>query len=122
MRSFATWVLSIIVALAFLGAAFAKFTYQPSMVTLFQSFSYPLWFMYVTGSLEVAGAVLVLIPRFAIFGAGLLSAIMVGAISSHVSHGQAGAIVPLILLVPTILVGWLRITTWQSIPLRLLRG
>jgi putative oxidoreductase len=109
MRLLATWVLSLILALAFLGAAFAKFTAQPSMVTLFQSFNYPLWFMYVTGVLELAGAVFVLIPRFAVVGAGLLSAIMVGAIVSHLTHGQTGVIVvPLVLLALSMLVGRLR--------------
>jgi putative oxidoreductase len=106
VRSLATWVLTVIVALAFLGASFAKFTASPSMVTLFQSFNYPLWFMYVTGVLELAGAVLVLIPQRAIAGATLLSVIMAGAIISHLTHGQvAASAVPVVLLALCILVG-----------------
>jgi uncharacterized membrane protein YphA (DoxX/SURF4 family) len=78
-------------------------------VQAFQSFGYPLWFMDVTGLLEVAGAILVLVPRVAFVGAGLLTCVMVGAVFSHLTHGQAGMVAPAaVLLVLALVVGTLR--------------
>lgn len=109
MRNVVTWTLSGLLALAFLAAAAAKLTGQPIMVTEFETFGLPLWFMYVTGLLEVAGAVLVLVPRLAFAGAGLLVFIMLGAITAHLTHGQAAMIgAPVLLLVVAIAVGTLR--------------
>jgi hypothetical protein len=41
------------------------------------------WFRYFTGSLEVLGAVLILVPPLAAFGAVLLICIMIGATIMH---------------------------------------
>ncbi len=96
----ATWVIAVLLCLAFLGAGAAKLTSQPMMQQEFAGFGYPLWFMFVTGLIEIAGAVLVVIPRTSRIGAGLLICVMVGAIFSHVSHGQAAMIgAPVVLLV-----------------------
>lgn len=109
MRNIVTWTLSVILAVAFLGASIAKLTAQPMMVQSFASFGYPIWFMYVTAALELLGVVLILVPRAAVLGASLLGCIMLGAIYSHVSHGQAGMAVPAaVLLVLVVTVGWLR--------------
>jgi len=109
MRNIVTWVLSVLLAVAFLGAGAAKLTGQPMMVAEFTTFGFPIWFMYVTGILEIIGAVLVLIPRLAFAGAALLVCVMVGALASHLTHGQAGMIAaPLVLLIIAIAVGTLR--------------
>jgi putative oxidoreductase len=115
MRTVLTWVLSGILALAFLGAALAKLTGQHMMVAEFESFGYPIAFMYLTGIIELIGAGLVLVPRYAYAGAMLLSAVMVGALFSHLTHGQAGMIgPPLVLLVLALVVGTLR--NWGRLP------
>jgi len=109
MRTTITWVLSILLAIAFLVASFVKITAQPVMVQGFTTFGFPVWFLYVTGFIELAGAILVLLPRFAGIGAALLSCVMVGAIFAHLRHGQSAmAVVPLILLALSLTVGWLR--------------
>jgi len=109
MKAAVTWIFSVLLALAFLGAGLAKLTAQPMMVGEFQTFGYPLWFMYVTGLIEIAGAIFVLAPRFARIGAGLLVCVMIGALISHLSHGQAAMIgVPVILLLLALAVGTLR--------------
>jgi putative oxidoreductase len=109
MRTTITWVLSILLAIAFLVASFVKITAQPVMVQGFTAFGFPVWFLYVTGFIELAGAILVLLPLFAGIGAALLSCVMVGAIFTHLTHGQAAqAVVPLILLALALTVGWLR--------------
>ncbi len=109
MRKAVVWTLSILLALAFLGAGFAKLTGQPMMLAEFATFGYPVWFMYLTGLIEVACAVLVLVPRFAAIGATLLVCVMLGALYSHLTHGQSAMIgAPLVLLVLAAVVGWLR--------------
>ncbi len=109
MRSIVTWVLSVLVAIAFLGAGFAKLTSQSMMIQEFGLFGLPIWFMYVTGVIEVVSAVLVLVPRYAFVGAGLLVCTMVCALLAHLTHGQAAMIgAPLVLLVLTAAVGSLR--------------
>jgi uncharacterized membrane protein YphA (DoxX/SURF4 family) len=79
------------------------------MIHEFGVFGLPLWFMYLTGVLELIGAILVLIPRLASGGAGLLGCVMLGALAAHLSHGQAAMIgAPLVLLILAVAVGWLR--------------
>jgi uncharacterized membrane protein YfcA len=65
--------------------------------------------MTVTGSLEIIGAVAVLVPRAALWGAGLLVCVMIGALISHLTHDQAGMTgLPLVLLILALVVAWLR--------------
>ncbi len=104
-----TWIITGLLALAFLGAGAAKLTGQPMMSQEFTIFGLPLWFMYLTGTLEVIAAVLVLIPRFAAVGAGLIVCIMVGALFFHLSHGQLKMIgAPVVLLALAAVLGRLR--------------
>ena len=53
------------------------------MVDMFEKIGFGQWFRYVTGSLEVTGAVLLLLPRTAALGGWLLAAVMIGAIGTH---------------------------------------
>jgi uncharacterized membrane protein YphA (DoxX/SURF4 family) len=109
MRTITTWILSGLLALAFFAAGITKLAGLPMMVQEFQTLGLPIWFLYVTGLLEVIGASLVLVPRLAYAGAALLSCIMVGALIGHLTHGQAAMIgAPLFLLLLAIVVGTLR--------------
>ena len=109
MQKIVTWVLSGLLALAFCGAGLSKLTGQAMMVHEFSLFGFPLWFMYLTGIIEIVGAALVLFPRFAYIGAAALVCVMAGAVFSHLTHGQAGMIgVPLVLLILAAVVGSLR--------------
>ena len=109
MRTIVTWVLSVLLAAAFIGAGMAKLTSQPMMVAEFTTFGLPLWFMYLTGTLEIVGALLVLVPRTAFIGAGLIVCIMVGALLAHLTHGQVAMVgAPLVLLILAAVVGMLR--------------
>ena len=97
--SVVAWVMAILLCIAFLGAGAAKLTAQPMMTMEFAAFGYPQWFMYVTGFIEIVSAILVVVPRTSRIGAGLLTCVMVGAIFSHLTHGQAGMIgAPVVLL------------------------
>jgi hypothetical protein len=52
----------------------------------------------VTGLLEIAGAVLLLVPALAGVGALLLAGVMVGAVVAHLSVLQTPALAPAMLL------------------------
>ena len=79
------WAYRILVALMFLAAAGMKLTGQPMMVAEFQQLGLGQWFRYFTGSLELIGAVLVLLPRFTSLGALLLLLVDVGAFIAQVT-------------------------------------
>ena len=56
------WILQIGAAGMFLMVGFLKLSGDPQMVGLFDAIGVGQWFRYVTGSLEVAGAILLLSP------------------------------------------------------------
>src|SRR5688572_27381852 len=81
----ALWTLQGLVALAFIAAGAGKLLGTPDMVAVFDAVAIGQWFRYVTGSLEVLGAVLLIIPGMAAFGAVLLACIMAGAVVAHLT-------------------------------------
>jgi putative oxidoreductase len=108
MRTIATWILTVLVAAAFIYAGYSKLTSAPAMIELFRSFGYPSWSMFFTGALEIFGAAFLFVPRYAFAGAGLLACIMLGALFSHLTHGQADKIgPPIVLLILTLVLGTL---------------
>jgi uncharacterized membrane protein YphA (DoxX/SURF4 family) len=109
IRALAAWVISLLLALVFVAAGGAKLRGDASMIELFVSFGYPIWFMYVTGLLELIGAALLLPPRSSGIGSVLLICVMFGALVSKMAHGQADtAFVPLALLGLLLALGSLR--------------
>jgi uncharacterized membrane protein YphA (DoxX/SURF4 family) len=102
----ALWVVQILLALAFLGAASGKLLGKPEMVGLYETIGIGQWFRYVTGLLEVTGAVLIVVPRTKAFGAALLAAIMVGAVATHLFILHNAPTAPAVLFVLAGLVLW----------------
>lgn len=80
----ALWALQVALALAFVGAAFAKLTGDPAQVQVFEAVGVGQWFRSVTAVIELVGAVLLLVPALAGLGALLLAGVMVGATAAHV--------------------------------------
>jgi putative oxidoreductase len=104
----ALWVVQAFLALAFLGAASGKLLGKPEMVALFEAVGIGQWFRYVTGLLELAGALLILVPRTKFFGAALLSVVMVGAVLTHLFILHNAPTAPGVLLVFAGVVAWAR--------------
>ncbi len=75
----ALWVLQIAIAAALLGAGVSKLAGTAEMVQLFDDVGIGQWFRYVTGALELSGALLLLVPALAGLGALLLAGVMAGA-------------------------------------------
>lgn len=82
----------------FLLAGMQKFLARAAFEQMFGDFGLPLAAVPVIGVVELAGAVLVLIPRSAMIGAALIAAVMVGAAACHLLTGvgsPAGSLVAL---------------------------
>lgn len=93
------WVLRVCVAVLFGSVGYEKLSPTPGSywVTLFADIGFGEWFMYLTGAIQVLGAVLVLVPRTSVVGAALVGSTMVGAIVCHLvflDTGIGGAIFP----------------------------
>lgn len=75
-------------ALVFALSGGAKLAGLEFEVQAFTRWGYPLWFMFATGAVEVAGALALLMPRLRALAAGGLAAMMVGAVATHVVHAE----------------------------------
>jgi putative oxidoreductase len=94
----ALWVLQVAAAGMFFMAGFSKLTGAEPMVGLFEAVGIGQWFRYLTGGLEVIGAVLLLLPTLAGLGALVLAAVMLGAIATHLFVVGGSPLMPLVLL------------------------
>ncbi|GAA2121105.1 DoxX family protein [Actinomadura alba] len=79
------WVLQILIA-AFLliASAMPKFAGQKDAVETFAEIGWGQWFRYVTGAVEAAGAIGLVVPRLAGLAATGLIGLMIGAILTQV--------------------------------------
>jgi putative oxidoreductase len=114
----ALWCVQGLLALAFLGASSGKLLGKPEMIALFDAIGIGQWFRFVTGLLELAGAVLIVVPKTRSIGAGVLAGVMVGAIATHLFVLHNAPTAPLVLLLLTGFVLWGR----RHELLRMLKG
>ena len=75
--------LRILLALAFLAAGAAKLAGVPAMIQVFDALGLGQWFRYVTGVVEIVGAVALLVPTYAVLGAVWLATTMFFATLAH---------------------------------------
>ena len=107
-RLITLWTLSGIVALAFIAAGGSKLAGAAAMVELFDKVGLGQWFRYVTGLLEVIGAIGLLVSRYAFYAAVLLAMVMVGAIIAHVTLLGTSPAAPVVLLIFSGIIAYLR--------------
>ena len=63
IQTIAAWILAVFLALAFIFFGGVKLVGNPGMVEEFARIGIGQWFRFVTGFLEVSGAIGLLIPR-----------------------------------------------------------
>ena len=102
------WTVQVLLALTFMAAGGAKLASDPSMVAVFDQVGIGQWFRYLTGAVEITGAVLILIPKAAIFGAALLACTMAAAVLTHFTVIGGNPLPAIVLLSLNLLVLWLR--------------
>jgi putative oxidoreductase len=100
------WVVQLGTAAMFFMAGGNKLTGNPQMVGLFQAIGFGQWFRYLTGGLEIIGAVLLLIPVLSGFGGLLLTGVMLGAVATHLFIIGGNPTMAITLLIASAIVAW----------------
>ena len=94
------WTASVLVGFQMLLAGLPKIFGGQDWARNFELWGYPDWMRVVVGLVEVAGAILLVTPRFSLFAAGALTVIMAGAMYTQFIYGDfAHAVIPMILFV-----------------------
>jgi putative oxidoreductase len=109
------WTLQVLLALAFVAAGSGKLLGSRDMVALFDVVGIGQWFRYVTGSLEVLGALLLIVPGKTAFGAVLLACVMAGAVVTHLTVLHTAPTAPLVLFALTTFTAWGRRSNFASL-------
>ena len=97
-----TFVLYALCALLTLSIGFSgvqKLMGVQSWIDQFKAFGYPIWFMYLTGVLQVLGALGLWIPATRMWAVLGVIIIMLGAAFSNLSIGAYTFIIPNIVLI-----------------------
>jgi uncharacterized membrane protein YphA (DoxX/SURF4 family) len=108
----ALYSVSAFLMIVFVNAGWPKFSDSSGWARAFASWGFPVWFRLLVGGIEVLGGVLLLVPRTAIYAAAALAIIMLGAMGTHIAHGDPAAIhheaAPLVLLGAVMYMHWRR--------------
>jgi hypothetical protein len=104
----ALWTAQILLAaFLFFASAMPKLAGQADAVDTFTRIGWGQWFRYVTGTVEAAGAIGLVIPRLAGFAATALIGLMAGAVLTHLLVLEAAwALLPAALAVVFAVIGW----------------
>ena len=102
------WIIQGVLAVAFLAAAAAKLAGMPMMVALFDTIGLGQWFRIATALVEILGAVALLTPNYAAFGAAWLGATMFFASLTHLCILHSNPAAAILLLALNAVVLWLR--------------
>jgi putative oxidoreductase len=117
-KPFAQWIIAGLLSLVFLGAGLSKLTGQQLMVNNFAHWNFPSWFMYLTGGLEVLGAIGLWVRRARVYASLGLVGLMLGACATHLRAGELPMLVaPLVLGALAVGLTWLHrseIPTWAG--------
>jgi len=101
-----SWVLQVLLGLAFVAVGIAKFN-NAWWIRSFEHWGYAPWFRIAIGIVEVGGGLLLFIPRFTTWSAIGLAIVMVGASVTHATHDGFWA-QPLPHFALLLLLAWLR--------------
>jgi putative oxidoreductase len=73
LRVIVTWLLRILLGLAFLGIGIEKLTGTMGTIPFFDAIGWGQWFRYASGVLDTAGASLIFVPRWTSYGALIIT-------------------------------------------------
>ena len=113
-RNGALWVIQVFGAILFFLAGFAKLSGDEQMVQKFAAIGIGQWLRYVTGLIDVASAILLLIPVLSGIGALLVVPIMIGVIVTHIVIIGGSPALPIGLLIIASIVAWGRRETTNA--------
>jgi uncharacterized membrane protein YphA (DoxX/SURF4 family) len=102
------WILQGLVAAVFFMAGGSKLAGVMQAVDMYNQIGWGQWFRYLTGIIEVGSAVMLLVPSLAVYGAALLICTMIGAIIAHFTVLHTPPTGPVVLLLLSGVIAWLR--------------
>lgn len=104
------WILAVLLAIVFLFAGGVKLLGSRAMVQEFARIGIGQWLRYLTGILEVTGAIGLLIPRYRFWASLQIAAVMTGAtaVNIMVLHAAPLARLTALLLAAALALAWLR--------------
>lgn len=115
-KNIALWVVTALVGLMFVVTGGGKIFNPAATAEVFAHWGYPAWFGVLTGIIELACGLLLFVPRFAAYAAGLLVAVMIGATFTHIRAGEMEHLwPPLALMALSAIIAFLRRPSAKSI-------
>ena len=88
-RKVGVWVATIFIGAIFLMSGASKILQSAAWQERFATqWGLPPWMAIVTGLAEMAGAMLILWPRTAVYGGSIIAAVMLGATGTHFMAGE----------------------------------
>ncbi len=107
------WIVALFIALVCLRSGWLKVTGNIFWVRDFDRWGYPDWFRIVVGIAELTSMALLLIPRFASYGASLFAVVMLGAMFTHYTHNEISRLpFNLLLLALSLIIAFTRRATF----------
>ncbi len=107
-KSIAVWVLCVVVGLLFIAGGIPKLMQTEQMVKSFEGWGYSSGFLLLIGLLETLGGAMLLVPKLAFWGGGILVVVMAGAVYTHLSTGIGSPTFAIVVLLLAAAAGWLR--------------
>ena len=111
-KSISLWSFQIVIASFLVMAGWPKLIGDPGQVHLFQFIGLGQWFRYLTGSLELIGAIGLLIPKLSGYAAVLTATVMFGAVIAHLAVLGGSPVIALALFLGSLLVAFGRL--WRK--------
>jgi putative oxidoreductase len=108
MRTVFLWVLTVASAALFVLAGTLKLAGVDMEVQLFATIGIGQWFRYLTGLLEISGAVGLFVPALASYAALMLAVVMSGAVMTDLFIAHESPVAAACLLASTLTIAWLR--------------
>jgi putative oxidoreductase len=100
------WVVQVLGTILFFTAGFAKLSGDEQMVQMFGAIGMGQWVCHLTGFIEVASAILLLIPALSGIGALVAVPMMIGVILIQLLVIGGSPALPIGLLIITSIVAW----------------
>ncbi|NKB33490.1 MAG: DoxX family membrane protein [Pseudomonadales bacterium] len=103
------WAIAILLGLSFIAAGWPKIMPSESMIRRFENWGYSAEFTTLIGILELTAGILVLLPKLAAYGSGMIFILMIGAIYTHLATGIGSilfAVIYLLMAACSIALNW----------------
>ncbi len=107
-RAYIGWIATMLAAGGFVASAIPKLMGQDLPVGEFAVWGYPGWLRVVVGVLELAGAIMLLFPRFKVFASVCLGIVILGAFFTHITQQEGMEILRPVAYTILLLLSWLR--------------